>query len=87
MQELLNFGKKIINTKKFTSGVAAIIEMTDSMWVVVVADNKNWIIASKNFTFTKGCKTKVQKNCKTYYNYCKDCLAKKQLQLLEEYEN
>lgn len=85
MQTIINFGKKVISLKSFSDGVVAIIELTNNMWAVVVADKENWIVASKNFTFTRGCKTKVQKNCRHYYKYCKDCLARKQIQLIEEY--
>lgn len=86
MQTIINFGKKVIDLKNFSSGTAAIIELTNNMWAVVVTDSENWIIASKNFTFTDVCKNSVQKNCRKYYRYCKDCLSKKQVHLIEEYD-
>lgn len=84
MQNILNFGKKLITSHKFTAGTALIAEMTETMHVVIALDPSGWVINSRNFAFTESCKKEVLKECRAYYNFVKDCLCKKQLNLLEE---
>ena len=83
MQEIFSFGRKIVSSHKYSSGTSAILEMTETMYAVVVFDNKGWLLTSRNFPFTESCKKEVLKECKTFYKFTKDCLSKKTLDLLE----
>lgn len=77
-------GKKVIDSHKYSKGKVAIVEMSDTMYAVVVADEKETVIASRNFPFTENCKKEILKSCRSYYKFAKDCCCKKQLELLFE---
>ena len=68
-------------------GSVAMVELTETMYAVIVADNQGWLILSKNFPFTKNCKKEAFKSCKSFYNYAKECVCKRKLELLEEPED
>ncbi len=87
MQEILSFGKKTIASHKYTAGVAMIAEMTDTMYAVMAFDKNGWVITSRNFAFTENCKKDVMKECRSFYNFIKDCLSKKELSSIEDWDD
>jgi hypothetical protein len=84
MQSILTFGKRLVQSREFSNGTVAVVEMTDNMWAVLASNKDNEILISRNFTFTDDCKKPVMQECRQFYNFIKDCFIKKQLQSLED---
>lgn len=77
-------GKKIISSHSYKAGTISLIELTDTMHVVVAANADGEEIFSRSFTFTETCKKDVLKACRKCYNSVKDCISKKDFERLSE---
>lgn len=86
MQVILSLGKKIIKFKNFSDSAVAIVEMSNSMWAVLVSKN-NRIVNSRNFAFNANFEDQIKKSCREYFNYCKQCIADKNYSCLAEYQD
>lgn len=77
-------GKKVISSRNYKAGNVSLIQLTDTMYVVVAANAAEEVIFSRNFTFTETCKKEVLRSCKACYNFVRDCVAKKDFDKLSE---
>ena len=77
-------GKKTLKFRELAKDSIALVELTDTMYAVVVADANKNIVASRNFAFTEDCKKEVMKSCRAYYRLACDCVTKQKIDILLE---
>lgn len=71
-------GRRVISSKDYSFGSAAIVDMTNNMWAVIAVDNiTESIIDSKMFCYTSNTEPDVWKTCLSYYKKVKDCLMRR----------
>lgn len=79
---------RVISKKKCSSGATVYVsDLTNDMWAVIVLDADSIIIHSRSFAYSKETEKKVWDSCRHYYKIVKDCVSKRQLEMLDTLED
>lgn len=73
-------GRRVISSKDYSFGSAAIVDMTNNMWAVVTIDNETEsILDTRMFCYTPTTESDAWKSCLQFYKQVKNCLMRKDL--------